>query len=214
MSKYLTKLILTISVVMVLNGCAAGEKSEGEGTTNTGNKSETTVSTEEQTEPQAKAELKDVENKTVGTVSFFAHDDHVQIVANIDGLEPGHHGFHIHEIGVCERDAKEGPFTTAGGHFNPDDKMHSGHAGDMPSLYVKEDGTASYSATFDRLTIDQLKEEERAVIVHANPDNFGNIPDRYQTEGKPGPDEATMKTGDAGDRQACGVILSADEDKK
>ncbi|RDU37162.1 hypothetical protein DRW41_10810 [Neobacillus piezotolerans] len=68
--------------------------------------------------------------------------------------------------------------------------------------------------TFDRLTIDQLKKEKLAVIVHANPDNFGNIPDRYQTDGKPGPDEATLKTGDAGDRQACGVILSTDEDNK
>ncbi|CEG28680.1 superoxide dismutase family protein [Bacillus sp. B-jedd] len=214
MSKFWTKLLLTISVMMVLNGCAAGEKSDGKKTTNTGNNAEKSVSTEEQTEPQANAELKDVENKTVGTVSFFAQDNHVQIVANIDGLEPGHHGFHIHEKGICERDAKEGPFTTAGGHFNPDGKMHSEHAGDMPSLYVNEDGTASYSATFNRLTIDQLKKEKLAVIVHANPDNFGNIPDRYQTEGKTGPDEATMKAGDAGDRQACGVILSTDEDKK
>ncbi|MBS4193273.1 superoxide dismutase family protein [Bacillus sp. FJAT-49705] len=214
MNKYWTKLMLTMSVAMLLNGCASGENSDGEKTTNTENNAVTSESPEEQKEPQAKAELKDVENKTIGTVSFFEHDGHVQIAANIEGLEPGHHGFHVHEKGVCEPDAEEGPFTTAGGHFNPDEKMHSEHAGDMPSLYVNEDGRAAYSATFDLLTIDQLKEKELAVIVHSNPDNFGNIPDRYQTEGKTGPDETTMKAGDAGDRQACGVIVSTEEKTK
>lgn len=214
MSKNWTKLMLTMSVAMLLNGCASGDNSNGEETTNTENIAVTSESLEEQMEPQARAELKDVENKTVGTVSFLAQDGKIQIIADIEGLEPGHHGFHIHEKGVCEPDAEGGPFTTAGGHFNPDEKMHSGHAGDMPSLYVNEDGSAAYSATFDRLTIDRLKEEELAVIVHSNPDNFGNIPDRYQTEGKPGPDETTMKTGDAGDRQACGVIMSTENETK
>lgn len=214
MSKNWTKIMLTMFVAILLNGCAGGENSNGKETTNTENTAGRSESPEEQIEPQAKAELKDVENKTVGTVSFLVHDGHVQIVASIEGLEPGHHGFHVHENGVCEPDAVEGPFTTAGGHFNPDGKMHSGHAGDMPSLYVNEDGSAAYSATFDRLTIDQLKEEELAVIVHSNPDNFGNIPDRYQAEGKPGPDETTMKTGDAGDRQACGVIMRTEEETK
>lgn len=214
MSKNWTKLMLTMSVAMLLNGCASGDNSNGEETTNTENIAVTSESLEEQMEPQARAELKDVENKTVGTVSFLAQDGKIQIIAGIEGLEPGHHGFHIHEKGVCEPDAEGGPFTTASGHFNPDEKMHSGHAGDMPSLYVNEDGSAAYSATFDRLTIDRLKEEELAVIVHSNPDNFGNIPDRYQTEGKPGPDETTMKTGDAGDRQACGVIMSTENETK
>ncbi|USK33140.1 superoxide dismutase family protein [Bacillus sp. F19] len=214
MSKNWTKLMLTMSMAMLLNGCASGDNSNGKETTNTENIAESSESLEEQMEPQAKAELKDVENKTVGTVSFLEQDGKIQIIASIEGLEQGHHGFHIHEKGVCEPDAEEGPFTTAGGHFNPDEKMHSGHAGDMPSLYVNEDGSAAYSATFDRLTINQLKEEELAVIVHSNPDNFGNIPDRYQTDGKPGPDETTMKTGDAGDRQACGVIMSTETETK
>jgi superoxide dismutase, Cu-Zn family len=215
MRKNLIGLFLTMFVAMLINGCSSGDNSDGKDTTNTQHTTATSESPKEkQMEPQAKAVLKDVENKTVGTVSFFVHDDNVQITASIEGLEPGHHGFHIHEKGVCEPDAEGGPFTTAGGHFNPDEKMHSGHAGDMPSLYVNEDGSTEYSATFDRLTIDQLKKEELAVIVHSNPDNFGNIPDRYQTEGKPGPDETTIKTGDAGDRQACGVIMSTGSETK
>jgi Cu-Zn family superoxide dismutase len=42
-----------------------------------------------------------------------------------------------------------------------------------------------------------------AIIVHANPDNYANIPkDRYD----PDPDATTLATGDAGGRVACGVI--------
>ena len=60
-----------------------------------------------------------------------------------------------------------------------------------------------------------------AVIVHADPDNYANIPDRYVAPGPsaspvasavpvmvPGPDAATLATGDAGPRIACGVIES------
>jgi hypothetical protein len=41
-----------------------------------------------------------------------------------------------------------------------------------------------------------------------NADNFANIPTRYQstTEGVFGPDSATLATGDAGARVACGVV--------
>jgi superoxide dismutase, Cu-Zn family len=52
-----------------------------------------------------------------------------------------------------------------------------------------------------------------AVIVHAAPDNFANIPDRYVSSGDDlpdgygsGPDNPTLATGDAGARIACGVI--------
>ncbi|MED4203618.1 superoxide dismutase family protein [Neobacillus mesonae] len=209
MRNYWTKLMLATFLAILLSGCSGDVSSDGEKDTNTKNNAEQSEKQEGQIEPQAQAELKDVNNKTIGTVSFLVDDDnHVQMNASIDGLEPGHHGFHIHEKGICEADAKDGAFTTAGGHFNPDGKQHSDHAGDLPSLYVNEDGRAEYSARIDRMTIDQLKENKLAVIVHANPDNFGNIPDRYETEGKPGPDEATLKAGDAGDRQACGVIDS------
>ena len=47
-----------------------------------------------------------------------------------------------------------------------------------------------------------------AVIVHASPDNFANIPDRYHSyeENVFGPDSATRATGDAGSRAGCGVL--------
>lgn len=215
MIKYWTKLMLILAVAILLNGCnSEGNTEEKEAEKSENATEETNIDLDDQMEPQATAELKDVDDNTVGMVNFYEYDDYLLIDANADGLEPGHHGFHIHEKGVCEPDAEDGPFTTAGGHYNPEEKKHPDHAGDMPTLYVNEDGKANYSVTFDRLSIEQLKEEELAIIVHAKPDNFSNIPDRYQAEGEPGPDEETVKAGDAGDRQACGVINTVEEETK
>lgn len=40
------------------------------------------------------------------------------------------------------------------------------------------------------------------MIIHADPDNYANVPTRYAAQ----PDAATFGTGDAGGRIACGVI--------
>jgi Cu-Zn family superoxide dismutase len=44
-------------------------------------------------------------------------------------------------------------------------------------------------------------------MVHANRDNYANIPDRYHSHATDtfGPDPDTLATGDAGARAACGV---------
>ncbi len=64
--------------------------------------------------------------------------------------------------------------------------------------------------TTDAFTKDDLLAGAKtAIIIHADADNFANIPpSRYQqiNGGAPGPDATTMATGDAGKRVACGVI--------
>jgi superoxide dismutase, Cu-Zn family len=61
-------------------------------------------------------------NNVTGTVTFTKTDDGIKIVADLQGLTKGLHGFHIHEYGDCSApDA-----TSAGGHFNPGMKQHSG----------------------------------------------------------------------------------------
>ena len=72
-------------------------------------------------------------SKVRGVVSFAKEGKGVRISANIQGLSPGTHGFHIHEFGDCSSpDAN-----SAGGHFNPADMPHGGpmadkhHAGDL-----------------------------------------------------------------------------------
>ena len=53
-----------------------------------------------------------------------------------------------------------------------------------------------------------------AIIVHEGRDNLANIPERYHshTEYVFGPDSATLGTGDAGARLACGVIQRSSDD--
>jgi Cu-Zn family superoxide dismutase len=136
----------------------------------------------------------------IGTVSFAWEGDYVRVRADLENVPPGFHGFHIHTNGVCN--PSDG-FTSAGGHLNPSGETHADHAGDMPSLYVMWDGTGSLRSLLDRVFISQLVEDGgRAVIIHADPDNFANIPARYGVV----PDQATLDTGDAGGRIACGVI--------
>lgn len=115
-------------------------------------------------------------------------------------LPPGFHGMHIHAVGTC--DAPD--FMTAGGHLKNEGTSHSDHAGDLVSLYVKRDGKVSARFETDRFGLDTLRDMDgSAVMIHAGPDNFGNIPPRYAPDG---PDQMTRDTGDSGDRIACGPI--------
>lgn len=148
----------------------------------------------------ATATLMDAAGEKVGRV--WMHErrrDHVvQIVVRVRDLPPGFHGFHIHTTGLCEAPG----FTTAGGHFNPSGATHNAHAGDLPSLLVMNDGTATLATVTDRFSIADLRDADgSAVMVHSGPDNFANIPPRYGT-----PDQETLNTGDSGSRIACGVV--------
>ena len=135
-----------------------------------------------------------------GRLARRQEEDFTLVAATLRGLPPGFHGFHVHETGSCQ-----GPsFASAGGHFNPTGANHPHHAGDMPVLHVNADGTATAAFFSDRFGVRQLFDVDgSAIVVHANPDNYANIPtDRYD----PDPDATTLATGDAGDRIACGVL--------
>ncbi len=152
----------------------------------------------------ARAVLRDAAGNRVGSVDLTQTGEAVLVEASVEGLPPGFHGFHVHAVGQCKP-----PFTSAGGHFNPTADPHGEHAGDMPVLLVMDDGTAQLSFLTDRFTVEQLFDADRsAIIVHANADNYANIPTRYHshTEDVFGPDSATLATGDAGSRLACGVV--------
>jgi Cu-Zn family superoxide dismutase len=155
----------------------------------------------------ARAALRNAAGDRVGKV-FFRQDrgsDEVLVFARARDLPAGFHGFHIHTTGVCVP-----PFTSAGGHYNPDGASHRDHAGDMPSLLINNDGRGFVAFATDRFTIDELRSGDgSAVMVHAGSDNFANIPNRYRSPASPpegGPDAETLATGDAGSRQACGVV--------
>lgn len=147
----------------------------------------------------AKAVLHDVNGERVGVVKLTENRGTVRVRVQVHGLAAGFHGFHVHDVGDCTP-----PFTSALGHFNPGAAGHPGHAADMPVLLVNADGTAEAQFASDRYRLADVI--GRALIVHAGPDNYANIPTRYAAGG---PDATTLATGDAGARAACGVIKIA-----
>lgn len=137
----------------------------------------------------ARAELKDAQGKLVGTATLSDAPGSVKIALRVTGLKPGNHGFHLHSAGKCEPPG----FTSAGGHFNPQNKKHGhknpegAHAGDLPNLTVGANGTGSIDATAAGVMLTDVV--GLALVIHADPD-----------------DEQTDPTGNSGARLACGVI--------
>jgi Cu-Zn family superoxide dismutase len=158
---------------------------------------------------------------TTGVVRLLARrDGKVEVHVAVAGMTPGFHGFHVHTTGVCDPAATgpggtPSPFASAGGHFTPAPAVHGSHAGDMPPLLVGADGTGAARFLTDRFALGDLMDADgSAVIVHAGPDNLANIPGRYHSHDPDatsttfGPDAATLATGDAGARAACGVVTA------
>ncbi|MYI56927.1 MAG: superoxide dismutase family protein [Acidimicrobiia bacterium] len=142
----------------------------------------------------ATAHLVGPDGRAVGTVTLIEGPNGVLVQADVTGLSPGGHGFHIHAVGACEPD-----FSAAGDHFNPEGIGHGftveggWHAGDLPNIYAAADGTARADFFTAAVTLTPGAENSifdadgSAIIVHAKPDSYGESPG-------------------AGDRVACGVI--------
>jgi Cu-Zn family superoxide dismutase len=152
-----------------------------------------------------KVVLKNGNGVPVGNASFTAITATSPVIVRVSvrRLQPGFHGFHIHAVGKCE-----GPtFMSATGHLKADGQNHGGHIGDMSSLLVKRNGTATLLLTTDRFKLADLRDADgSAVMIHAGPDNYANIPPRYAPTG---PDQMTLDTGDSGARVVCGEIAAS-----
>ncbi len=149
--------------------------------------------------------LTNVDGSEAGAVWFYSNEGSVVVEAFVQNVTPGFHGFHVHAVGSCE-DTSEGPFMAAGGHLNLSGAAHPQHEGDLPTLLVMQNSTGYLVTQTDRFTLqDLLDADGSALIIHENPDNFANIPERYGE-----PDAETLEGGDSGMRIACGVIQSGD----
>ena len=94
--------------------------------------------------PPLTVQINDVSGKTIGTATFTGNPDNtVTLDIKVEGLTPGEHGIHIHEKGVCDPSGDE-PFMSAGGHFNPTNKMHGAPIELTPAASpVADQGVAS-----------------------------------------------------------------------
>ena len=143
---------------------------------------------------RASATLTGPDGAPMGTVTLTQGPHGVLISADVSGLSPGAHGFHIHARGACTPD-----FAAAGDHFNPGSGGHGflhedgAHAGDLPNIHAGADGAARADYFSDAVTLDEdadhslFDDDGSAIIVHAKPDSYG-------------------EAAGAGDRVACGVI--------
>ena len=127
-----------------------------------------------------------------GKVTFTQTEQGVRVVANVSGLTPGKHGFHIHQKG----DLSLANLTSTGGHYNPEGHQHAGpgaavrHVGDLGNLTADANGNASTDFVDAHIALDgEHSIIGRGVIVHAGEDDLTSQP-----------------TGAAGARVAGGVI--------
>jgi Cu-Zn family superoxide dismutase len=144
------------------------------------------------------ASIKAADGSELGTVTVRQEGGSARVEIRGHGMPPGFHGLHVHAVGKCD-----GPgFTSSGPHLG--DGAHPGHTGDLPVLYVKAHGEARAVTYTDRFSVADLADADgSALIVHAMPDNYANIPERYAPDG---PDMATRMAGDSGARIACAVL--------
>ena len=131
-----------------------------------------------------------------GSVTFSAREDDrdMQVSVELTGLEPGLHGFHVHEVGDCSADDA----SSAGGHLEPYDAPHGSpgatphHVGDMGNIEADQDGRVSSELRFPDLAFyGPASVLQKAVVIHRNADDLDSQP-----------------AGDAGERVGCGVIQS------
>ncbi len=133
----------------------------------------------------------------IGTIEVSQSQYGLVFTPHLSGLEPGIHGFHVHQFASCEPKMKNGKMVAAaaaGGHYDPlgSNKQSTpwgdGHLGDLPALYVDQSGNADYPVLAPRLQLSDLK--GRSLMIHAGGDNYSDQP---------------APLGGGGARVACGV---------
>ncbi|MCM2323162.1 MAG: superoxide dismutase family protein [Oligoflexia bacterium] len=139
------------------------------------------------------------EGSSIGEARLSPLRQGVKIELSAKGLSPGLHAIHFHEKGSCEPPS----FTSAGPHFSPESREHGfdsaqgPHAGDLPNILVREDGSVQAELVSPGVTLTQKSKNSlrkpggTALIIHAGTDDYRSQP-----------------AGNAGDRLACGKIPS------
>lgn len=142
----------------------------------------------------ATATMRDLVGGRVGTVNFTDTYAGLLIRGTVSELGLGAHALHVHAVGRCEP-----PFTTAGPHFNPENRHHGfrspngWHLGDLPNIDTPASGRLTFEFLLPGVTLRGknalLDADGASIIIHASRDDY-----------------VTDPAGDSGSRAACGVI--------
>jgi Cu-Zn family superoxide dismutase len=164
------------------------------------------ASAEAAPESSAQAEIRGCEDEGIsGTATLKERPSPegvklVDIEIRVQGMAPGKHAVHIHEVGTCD------PCGAAKGHFDPGpnsnsspDGNHPFHMGDLINLDIDESGKGRLRTITSRITLSPgplsvLDENGSAFIIHVDPDT--SCP------------EGEAKGCAGGSRAACGVIAT------
>lgn len=195
-ARYLLPGTAALAILVAIMGCDPGQERDG----TTQSPSDMT-SSERATDDQypivesAVAQIRPTSaGNAEGTVTFLAAEDdrEMRVTVELTGLEPGLHGFHVHEVGDCSADDA----SSAGGHFEPYNAPHGSpdatehHVGDMGNIEADQNGRVSSELSFRDLAFSgPASILQRSVVIHRNVDDLASQP-----------------SGDAGSRVGCGVI--------
>ncbi len=156
-----------------------------------------TPETRDKKRATASANIQSVPGKNIeGHVRLVQGDGFVELKADVSGLAPGKHGFHIHEKGDCSNISGG----SMGAHFDPKYDPHrlpregkERHLGDLGNLEVNRNGRTDTVVRIDGATLEEDHDTSilgRAVVIHSGSD-------RGQTE---------QPSGASGTPVACAVI--------
>ena len=151
----------------------------------------------------------------------------VLVEVNLEGLPPGMHGFHIHEypikleylnemkLGIVRKDLCK----TLGGHFNPTNTIHGSykynterHAGDLiNNLKVSKNKKVDVSFVDPLISLYSTELNciiNKSIVIHKDQDDEGlpGLLALQQNKILNKKEEESLKTGNAGNRIACGNI--------
>lgn len=133
----------------------------------------------------------------VGTAKANEDPKGVKISIEIEGIAPGFHGLHIHEVAKCEAPY----FQSAGNHFNPENKKHGllfpegPHLGDLKNIEADHNGKVNSEVIVPDATLIEGKSKSlvdnggTSLIITSDAD-----------------DGMTQISGDSGERIICGEI--------
>ena len=137
--------------------------------------------------------VRDASGRDLGSLAIADTPSGLAVTGSLQGLPPGEHGIHFHMTGKCEP-----PFETAGGHWNPTNKLHGStnpqgpHLGDLANITVGNDSTVTVSVNTPGGTLrganPLLDADGGALVIHADRDDYRTDP-----------------SGNSGARIACGV---------